>query len=98
MLIAKFEVYFKPRKNITFVRHQFFVRDQLSHETIDQYVTDLKNRAKDCEFGELVESLIKDRLVCGFRDKHLREKLIGESNLDLEKALNISRAMEISRQ
>ncbi len=43
----------------------FFTRAQGPNETIDAYVTDLKNKAKDCEFGRLTEDLIKDRIVCG---------------------------------
>lgn len=34
-------------------------------ESIDAYVTDLKNKAKDCEFGQLTDLLIRDRIVCG---------------------------------
>ena len=40
-------------------------------ETFDSFVTDLKNLAKTCEYGDLKlkESLIKDRIVaiCGWR-------------------------------
>lgn len=39
--------------------------NQETHETIDNYVTDLKNKALQCEFGELKESLVRDRIVCG---------------------------------
>ena len=43
----------------------FNTRNQQIGETIDQYVTDLRNKANTCEYGNLTDSLIKDRLVCG---------------------------------
>ncbi|XP_033731746.1 uncharacterized protein K02A2.6-like [Pecten maximus] len=66
-------------------------------ETIDQYVTDLKNKSKSCEFGDLCDSLIKDRIVCGIADVHLRERLLREPNLTLQKTVTICRASELSK-
>ena len=61
-VLEKFDAHCEPRKNITWERHVFNTRNQQPGETIDQYVTDLRNKAKTCEFGELTESLIKDRI------------------------------------
>lgn len=45
VLKEKFREYCEPRKNITYLRHIFFPRAQGPYETIDAYVTDLKNKA-----------------------------------------------------
>lgn len=58
-----FRKYCEPRKNRTYLRHLFFTREQGQSEPIDAYVTDLKNKARDCEFEQLTESLIRDRIV-----------------------------------
>lgn len=50
---AKFEAYCNPRKNVTWERHLFNTRNQQPGETIDQYITDLRTKAKSCEFGTL---------------------------------------------
>jgi hypothetical protein len=52
---------------------------------------------KTCEFGSIGESLIKDRLVCGVQETRLRERLLREMDLTLEKAVAIFRASELSR-
>lgn len=62
----------------TLHRHVFFMRSQGQTESIDAYVTDLKNKAEDCEFGELRESLVRDRIVCGIKDDQLRARLLRE--------------------
>lgn len=70
----------------------FFMRSQSSEETIDTYVTDLKHKAKDCEFGDLTDSLIRDIIVCGMRDDNVRARLLREADLTLEKAIDTRRA------
>ncbi|XP_060080411.1 uncharacterized protein K02A2.6-like [Ylistrum balloti] len=92
----KFQQYCNPRKNVTFERHVFFTRNQQAVETIDQYVTELRTRATTCEFGDLCDSLIKDRLVCGVRDETIRARLLRDSDLNLKKAIDICRASEMS--
>ncbi len=71
ILKDKFKQYCEPRKNLTFIRHQFFTRSQGPTETIDAFATDLKNKAKHCEFGTLIDSLIRDRIVGGIRSDQL---------------------------
>ena len=98
VLFRKFEEYCNPRRNITFERHKFFTCVQQPTENIDQYVTELRTRASTCEFGELCESLIRDRIVCGISCNTLREKLLQETDLDLQKAIDMCRASEFSKR
>ncbi|XP_035228815.1 uncharacterized protein LOC118200933, partial [Stegodyphus dumicola] len=65
-------------------------------KTIDEYVTDLRNKARTCEFAQLTDSLIKDKIVCGIKDDIVRARLLHETELTLEKALDICRSAEIS--
>lgn len=97
VLKEKFRAYCEPRKNITYLRHMFFTRAQGKNESIDAYVTDLKNKAKDCEFGLLTDSLIRDRIVCGVDNAHVRARLLREPDLTLNKAVDICRANEATQ-
>ena len=65
VLMMKFEELCMPLKNLTFERHLFHTRSQRPSESIGSFVTDLKNIARKCEFGDLESELIKDRIVCG---------------------------------
>lgn len=94
IILKKFEAYCIPKRNVTFERHRFFTCLQKPGETMDQYVTELRNRSKTCEFGELNDSLIKDKLECGITDNGLRERMLREQELDLKKAVNMCRATE----
>ena len=93
-IMAKFEAYCNPRKNVTWERHIFNTRNQLPGESIDHYGTDLRTKAKTCEFGELADNLIRDRIVEGVNDDGLRSRLLSKNDLLLQKALDICRAGE----
>ena len=88
-IMDKLAAYCNPRKNINRERHVFSTRNQQSDEPIDQYVTDLRIKAKSCEFSTLTDTLIKDCIVCGTNDGRTCSRLLKESDLTLHKALDI---------
>ena len=59
-------------------------------------MTDLRNKASRCEFAELKDGLIGDRIVCGVNNDTVRARLLRESELSLETCIDICRAAEIS--
>ncbi|XP_059824116.1 uncharacterized protein LOC132393194 isoform X1 [Hypanus sabinus] len=91
----KFESFYILKRNVTYERYKFFTFTQRAGETIDQYVTELRHQSKTCKFGELIDSLINDRIVCGILDNGLRERLLRGQDLDMEKALMLCKASEI---
>ena len=54
---------------------------------MDDFVTSLYSLAQYCNFGDLHDEMIRDRLVVGLRDANLSEKLQLDSELTLEKAI-----------
>ena len=96
--VKVFEDHCVPKKNITFLRYRFFSRNQNEDEKITPYVTDLRKLASVCEFGELTTSLIRDRIVCGIKNNSQRERLLRESDLDLEKAITLCRSSEVAQE
>ena len=93
-VIEKFDEYMSPKKNITYMRFRFFSYNQVDGQSVDEYVTKLKSRSEHCEFGELKNSLIKDKIVLGVNTKKVQERLLREAELSLEKAIQICRAAE----
>lgn len=96
-LLKKYDSFFLPKKNLTIERHRFFTRDQRESESIEQYAFELKKLSTNCEFKELCDELIKDRLICGIRESALRERLLREPDLTLKKALEICNIAQISK-
>ena len=54
---------------------KFNKRSQLPDEPVEQFITSLYNLAADCNFGELKDRLIRDKIVVRIRDASLSERL-----------------------
>ena len=84
-VIGKFDEYFKVRKNVIYERARFNRRDQLEGETAEEYITTLYALVKTCDYpADLVDEMLRDRLVVGIRDKPLSDKLQMKADLTLE--------------
>ena len=97
-VMEKFTQYCVPRKNLIYERYAFNTRNQQEGESVDTYVTDLKWKAQSCEYGELSDSLIRDRLVVGIRDARLKEKMLIKEDLTLDAAITMCKAAETTQQ
>ncbi|CAB4033390.1 Hypothetical predicted protein, partial [Paramuricea clavata] len=84
-VLKKFEEYCNPRSNTTFERHKSFTYRQEEGQTFTSFVTELKKRSAACEFDTLKDSLIKDMIICGISDNALRERMLREPNINLQK-------------
>ena len=94
----KFEEYCNPRKNVVFERYVYWKTIQ-QDEPIDHFVTTLKQKIKSCEYpAAIVDDMVRDKLVFGVRDDTVKERLLRENDLTLNKALGICRASEQSKE
>ena len=96
-VLEQLEKFCEPRKNTIYERYLFFSRGQERGESTDKYATVLQNMADNCEFRDLKDSLIRDRIVLGVTENHVRERVLRVPDLTLEKALEISRAAEATQ-
>ena len=72
-VLTKFDSFFRVRKNVIIERAKFNKRSQLPDEPVEQCIASLYNLAADCNFRELKDELIRDRIVVGIRDASLSE-------------------------
>ena len=96
-VLEAFEARCVPVTNVIYERYMFNKRVQDAGESIDHYITDIIKLAEHCQYGELKDDLIRDKLVSGIRDDKVREKLLGVKDLNLEKTietLRISQAIK----
>lgn len=62
-ILDALEEYFKPARNVIFERYVFGNCKQDESEPIDAFITRLREKAASCEYGELRDELIRDRVV-----------------------------------
>ncbi|XP_018366780.1 PREDICTED: uncharacterized protein K02A2.6-like [Trachymyrmex cornetzi] len=93
-IIAKLDTYFVPKTNESVERHKLNMRIQGPTESFNDFLQDLRNIAASCNFGNMKDDLIKDRIVCGIYNAKVKDRLLREDGLDLDKAIKICRAAE----
>ncbi|XP_068205689.1 uncharacterized protein [Palaemon carinicauda] len=97
-VLAKFDVYFSPRKNELVARYKFRRCMQETNETLETYVTRLKILVKDCNYGNQRDKQLRDQVVLGCTEDKLRQKLFEVEDLTLEKTLDLCVAFQASKR
>lgn len=96
-VIAAYEKYCLPKKNVVYERYLFYTRSQKDGEPFVQFYTDVRKLAKNCEFiggNQAMDELIRDRLVLGTAHAELQEQLIRMKDTSLENISLKSRMYE----
>ena len=83
--------FFKVRKNLIFERARFNQRNQSEGESVEQYITALYHLVETCEYGDLRDEMLRDRLVVGICDSAMSQKLQMDPEPTLEKAMKAVR-------
>ena len=96
-LITLLKNHYEPRKIANAERFKFYKRQQKEGESIANYVAELRRLAKDCEFADSLNTVLRDQLVCGLRHEGLQQKVLAERDLTLGKALSLTQAHETAR-
>ena len=87
--------HFAPKKLPIAERYRFHNCIQLKGEGVSTFAAKLKHLASTCKFGTHLSEALRDRLVCGLRNKEIQKTLLTEEhNFDeaLKKALGAEAA------
>ena len=75
-------------------RFKFFKRVQHDDEEVADYVAELRRLGKTCNFGDYLDTALRDQLVCGLKDQKTQKELLCVQGLTLAVAIERSRAAE----
>ena len=87
--------------NVPYERLCFRETSQLANETVEQFVTRLRQKTQTCEFGDAatVDEQIRDQVISKCLSHELRRKLLQKGrNLTLPQLREIARSMEESEK
>ena len=70
----------------------------MKDESIATYVASVRQLSEFCEFGDTLEAMLRDRLVCGVNDDHIQSRLLAKPELTFGKALQLAQAVETEDQ
>ena len=86
--------FYNPSPLVTVQRYKFYSRFRHPEESVSIFVAELRNLAKDCDFGPALEDNSRDRLVCGVADQLIQKRLLAEQNLTFKKAFDLAQSHE----
>ncbi|XP_061103089.1 uncharacterized protein LOC133131697 isoform X1 [Conger conger] len=86
--------FFVPKVNVVSERNKFRLRRQNVGESILHYVAALRELVSTCELGTVADDMIRDQLVEKTNSSRIRESLLLESELTLQKAITLASHIE----
>ena len=68
--------------------------NQKEGESISDFIANLRRISEHCNYGTILEDMLRDRIVCGVRDKRIQQRLLAEPDLKFAKARELAIAAE----
>ena len=76
-------------------RFNFNKRNRKENETVTEYVRELRRLAKECQYGNQLNNMLRDRLAVGVNDEAIQKRLLSETeDLTFDKALKLALSIE----
>ncbi|XP_043206121.1 uncharacterized protein K02A2.6-like [Amphibalanus amphitrite] len=88
--------FYTPRTNVIVERFRFRQRAQAPTESTADFVAALRGLARTCQFGPMESELIRDVVVEKTPHQRLRERLLQDRDLTLDKVLSVAGTYEDS--
>ena len=73
-LVDKLSKHFRPAPSEIVERFKFHSRSRKPGESVATFVAELRSYAEFCNFGDTLEAMIRDRLVCGINDTAMQKR------------------------
>ena len=65
--------------------------------SVDRFITELRQKSKDCEYGRNEDDMIRDKLVFSINDIRPKERLLRDIELTLRTAMDTCRSAELAK-
>ena len=93
-LVELVEKHRNPKPSVIVSRYNFNTRMKQPGESIADYTAELRKIAEHCSYGDTLEDMLRDRIVCGISDPQLQRRLLAESALTYKTAFEIAQSWE----
>ena len=96
-VLDMFDTYCNPRRNELYEWYVFWTMSQSHSEPIDSYLKRLKSQALKCDFpADVKPRMLLCRVVFGLSSIKMKERMLRDNTMTLERAINEIRAAEMT--
>ena len=86
--------HYNPAPSEIVQRCKFNSRFRGEGESVADFVASLRSLAEYSNYGQQLDEMLRDRIVCGIQDDSIQRRLLSEQKLDLKGAVEISQGIE----
>ena len=97
-IVAAVKNHHQPQPSVILQRFNFHSRNQQSGENISTFVAELRKLSEHCNFGDTLNDMLQDRLLCGIIDQRVQSRLLALPDITFAKAPGASSSSRICRQ
>ena len=97
-IVARTKQHFNPKPSPIVKRYEFNIRQKGEGENIATFVAELRKIAEYYGYGGVLKDMLHDRVVCGISHKGIQRRLLQESDLTFDKALEIVQVAETAER
>ena len=90
--------HYNPKPTVTVQRCIFNGRTRKQGETVAEFVAELKKISEFCDFGDRLDEMLRDCVVCGINQERWQKRLLSEPGLTFKKAYEIAVGAESADQ
>ena len=89
-ILKELDEHFSPKPSEIAERFKFYNHRQGDKESVAEFIAALKKLTEHCNFGNTLNAMLRDRLVCGIKDDKVQRKLLSEQKLTFKKAVELA--------
>lgn len=93
-IVAALKRHYSPAPSEIVQRFHFHNCKQKPNQSISNYIAELRRLSVHCAFGDQLEAMLRDRIVCGVMDEALQRRLLAEPTLTFKEAEDKALAAE----
>ena len=95
-LVAKMKAHREPKPSVIVQHYQLNSHQHATSETVAEYVAAFHKLAEHCNFGDTLDKMLCDRLVCGIANTAVEKRLLTGPKLTFTKAVTMAQAVEFT--
>ena len=92
------ENHFNPKPSVIVQRFRLNSRNRRAGESVAQYLSELQRLSEHCQYGTVLNDMLRNRLLAGIANERMQRRLLSEKDLTFARARELALSIETAEQ